>query len=224
MSMTSLAAQTLQRQISSGTFAPGNMLPGQRELAESMGISRASLREALSMLEALGLVRSMPGKGTLVTRGSRQVAPLPFTPGDAADLQQLWQFRFCMEPATAALAARNMRADQAPRLWGVQARLEDAALTSDMVSASTADLDFHHLIAALSGNGHLVGLMSSFEPDIGRAVALPFAEADRIHDVLREHRAIAAAICLGDADGARLAMQQHLRASARTLGLVFVEP
>jgi GntR family transcriptional repressor for pyruvate dehydrogenase complex len=67
MSMPNIAAQTLQRQILSGTYAAGEMLPSQRELAESMGISRASLREALSMLEALGFIRSVPGKGTLVS-------------------------------------------------------------------------------------------------------------------------------------------------------------
>lgn len=226
--MTSVAAQTLQRQISSGTWSPGNMLPGQRELAESMGISRASLREALSMLEALGFVRSLPGKGTLVTRGSYD-APPSFAPPQRTrphsdELQQLWQFRFCVEPASAALAARHMRADQAPRLWGVQARLEDAARTNDLVTAAAADLDFHQLIATLSGNGHLQDVMSSFESEIGRAVAMPFADAERIHDVLREHRAIAAAICVGDAPAARQAMQQHLRNSARTLGLELVEP
>ena len=224
MSMTSLVAQTLQRQIFCGTYQPGCMLPGQRELADSMGISRASLREALSMLEALGFVRSVPGKGPLVTRGTEKSGSTPAERGDATDLRQLWQFRFCMEPASAALAARNMPADQAPRLWGLQARMEDLALTHDMVGASAADLDFHRLVAELSGNQHLQRLMWSFDSEIGRAVQLPFAETDRIHDVLREHRAIAAAISLGDAEAACAAMQNHLRSSARTLGLAFVEP
>jgi GntR family transcriptional repressor for pyruvate dehydrogenase complex len=102
--------------------------------------------------------------------------------------------------------------------------MEDVVLTQDMVSASAADLDFHRLIAELSGNQHLQQLMWSFDSEIGRAVQLPFAETDRIHDVLREHRAIAAAVSLGDAEGARTAMQNHLRSSARTLGLDFVEP
>ena len=224
MSMTSLVAQTLQRQINCGTYQPGCMLPGQRELADSMGISRASLREALSMLEALGFVRSLPGKGVLVTRGIARSQGLSIAAADAPDLQQLWQFRFCIEPASAALAARAMRPEQSPRRWGVQARLEDVTLTQDMVSASAADLDFHRLLAELSGNEHLQRLMWSFDSEIGRAVQLPFAEDDRLHAVVQEHRAIATAVSLGDAEGARSAMQVHLRSSARTLGLDFTEP
>ena len=221
MSMTSLAAQTLQHQIATGTYMAGAMLPGQRELAGSMGISRASLREALSMLEALGFVRSIPGKGTLVTLGS---AAAQGGRADTPDLQLLWQFRFCIEPASAALAARTLKPEQAPRLWGIQARLEDAGRRNDLVSAAAADRDFHRLLAALSGNPHMERLMHDPEFEIGRAVQLPFAEANRVEVVVREHGAIAAAIAAGDAAAARAAMQEHLRSSARSLGIAFTEP
>jgi GntR family transcriptional repressor for pyruvate dehydrogenase complex len=245
MSTTNLAAKTLQRQISDGTWQPGNKLPGQRELAESMGISRATLREALSMLEALGFVRSLPGRGTLITHGTADAAsdPSRLTSKDAAEfpaptstlptalapthsqaLQQLWQFRFCIESASAALAARNMRLDQASQLWDVQARMEAAARTHGMAGTGATDLEFHRLIAALSGNAHLQEVLESFDSEIGRAVAVPVAEAGRINDVLREHRAIAAAICAGDAQDAREAMQQHLRNSAQSLGFEFTDP
>lgn len=231
MTTTNLAAQSLQRQIANGAWQPGQMLPGQRELAEQMSISRATLREALSMLEALGLVRSMPGKGTLVTHGghdpgpsysSSALAPIDSTHTQA--LQQLWQFRFCIDPASAALAARNMLPDQASDLWAVQARMEDAVRKNDMGTARAADLEFHQHISALSGNAHLQEVLSSFDFEIGRAIAIPFIEKERIQEVLHEHRAIAAAICVGDADGAREAMQEHLRNSARSLGFDFVEP
>jgi GntR family transcriptional repressor for pyruvate dehydrogenase complex len=245
MSTTNLAAQTLQRQISDGTWQPGNKLPGQRGLAESMGISRATLREALSMLEALGFVRSLPGRGTLVTRGpagsvpdtSRlatkdaaehaaltSALPTALAPTHSQALQQLWQFRFCIESASAALAARNMRLDQASRLWDVQARMEEEARVHGMAGTGASDLEFHRFIAVLSGNAHLQEVLSSFDSEIGRAVAVPVADAGRIDDVLREHRAIAAAICAGDAQGAREAMQQHLRNAARSLGFEFTDP
>ena len=59
-------AQTLQQHILSGHYPGGSQLPPQRELARQLGISRASLREALSMLEALGLVEIQPGKGVRI--------------------------------------------------------------------------------------------------------------------------------------------------------------
>ena len=66
-SLSNVAAQNIQRLIANGTYASGKTLPSQRDLAETLGISRACLREAISMLEALGLVRSHAGKGVFVT-------------------------------------------------------------------------------------------------------------------------------------------------------------
>ena len=106
-SVSNIAAQTLQRRILDGDYAPGAALPGQRELAENLGISRASLREAISMLEALGLLRSFVGKGVFVTAGApADVANLPSGP-NAMPPDAIFQMRFVIEPANAALAARR---------------------------------------------------------------------------------------------------------------------
>ena len=228
MSMPNIAAQTLQRQILSGTYKTGQMLPGQRDLAESLGISRASLREALSMLEALGFIRAMPGKGTLVTSGrssaanasARSSAALP----SSAELQSTFQLRYVFEPAAAALAARVINTHTTPRLWGVQARFEDALKNVDLVSASQADLEFHQLIAELSGNGGLMQVVRDFETRISHSQRLPFADHSRIWETAEEHRAIAAAISAGDAEGARAAMQRHLLQTAARAGIEFLQP
>lgn len=231
MSMPNIAAQTLQRQILSGTYAPGAMLPSQRELAESMGISRASLREALSMLEALGFIRSVPGKGTLVSqRQEGRVAP-PQPPagegGTAAatlDLAAVFQLRYTLESAAAALAARHISAQATPRLWGIQARFEEALKNLDLVSASHADLEFHQLLAELSGNPAFSQVVRQFERPISHSLRVPFADRERIWAPAVEHRAIAAAISAGDIEGARQAMQQHIVNAAQRVGLSFSPP
>lgn len=234
MSMPNIAAQTLQRQILSGTYEPGTMLPSQRELSDSMGISRASLREALSMLEALGFIRSVPGKGTLVTeRQAGRLAPPPLH--DAADgeavsaasalqLAAIFQLRYVLEPASAALAARNITPQATPRLWGIQARFEEALKNFDLVSASHADLEFHQLIAELSGNPGFTQVVRQFESPISHSLRVPFADPERIWTPAVEHRAVAAAISAGDVDGARRAMQQHLVNAAARVELEFVLP
>lgn len=231
MSMPNIAAQTLQRQILSGTYRPGEMLPSQRELSESMGISRASLREALSMLEALGFIRSVPGKGTLVAeRQAGRVTPPP-SPAPAAgaaapdmELAATFQLRYALEPAAAAFAARHINAHATPRLWGIQARFEDALKNLDLVSASHADLEFHQLIAELSGNPGFVQVVRQFENPISHSLRVPFADPERIWAPAAEHRAIAAAISAGDAEAARGAMQQHLVNAAARVGLTLVPP
>ena len=231
MSMPNIAAQTLQRQILSGTYAPGAMLPSQRELAESMGISRASLREALSMLEALGFIRSVPGKGTLVSpRQEGRVAPPQPPAGEggtaaaALDLAAVFQLRYTLESAGAALAARHISAHATPRLWGIQARFEEALKKLDLVSASHADLEFHQLLAELSGNPAFSQVVRQFERPISHSLRVPFADRERIWAPAVEHRAIAAAISAGDIDGARQAMQQHIVNAAQRVGLSFSPP
>jgi len=231
MSMPNIAAQTLQRQILSGTYAPGAMLPSQRELAESMGISRASLREALSMLEALGFIRSVPGKGTLVSQRQegRVTPPQPpagegGTAAAALDLAAVFQLRYTLESAAAALAARHISAQATPRLWGIQARFEEALKNLDLVSASHADLEFHQLLAELSGNPAFSQVVRQFERPISHSLRVPFADRERIWAPAVEHRAIAAAISAGDIEGARQAMQQHIINAAQRVGLSFSPP
>jgi GntR family transcriptional repressor for pyruvate dehydrogenase complex len=224
MSMPNIAALTLQRQILSGAYKAGQMLPGQRDLAESLGISRASLREALSTLEALGFIRSIPGKGTLVTLGrsvsANKVAGAPSSEG----IHATFQLRFALEPAAAALAARAVNAHTAPRLWDTLARFEEALKTLDLVSASNADLEFHQLIAELTGNSLFLQVAHDFEDHISHSRLLPFADHSRIWEPAKEHHMIAAAISAGDADGARQAMQKHLLNTAARAGIEFVPP
>ncbi|MDY7577202.1 FCD domain-containing protein [Herbaspirillum sp. RTI4] len=233
MSMSNTAAQHLQRQILSGVYQTGHMLPGQRDLAETMGISRASLREALSMLEALGFIRTVPGKGTLVTSGkgpgkSGKASKVSTKRGaitsSTSDIPATLQLRFVIEPAAAALAARGVNVHATARLWNIQARLENALKNLDLIEASQADLEFHQLIAELSGNPDLQRVLRDFSERISHSLRLPFADHARIWEPCEEHRLIAAAISLGDADGARAAMQTHLRNSAARAEIPLIEP
>jgi GntR family transcriptional repressor for pyruvate dehydrogenase complex len=227
MSMPNIAAQTLQRQILSGTYKAGQMLPGQRDLAESLGISRASLREALSMLEALGFIRSLPGKGTLVTSGRKSNANSVTNaalPPPSVELAATFQLRYVFEPAAAALAAHLNHSGNTARLWDVQARFEGALTMLDLVSASQADLEFHQLIAELSGNPGLLQVIHDFAGRISHSLRLPFADHARIWEPAEEHRVIAAAISAGDAEGARVAMQTHLLHTAARAGITFLLP
>lgn len=228
MSMPEIAAQTLQRQILSGAYKVGQMLPGQRDLAELLGISRASLREALSTLEALGFIRSLPGKGTLVTSGrsslTRTDTPHAASISSSAELTATFELRYVFEPAAAALAARHVTGHASLRLWDVQSRFEEALQSVDLISASQFDLAFHQLIAELSGNPGLLQVTRDFENRISHSLRLPFADHARIWEPAEEHRAIATAIAAGDREGARQAMQTHLQQTAARIGITFVPP
>lgn len=222
-SVSSIAAQTLQRRITTGEFARGSALPSQRELADSLGISRASLREAISTLEALGMVRSQAGKGVFVTWGARpDLEHLPVGPA-AMQPDALFEFRYVVEPAWAALAACRTGPAERDALEQCQLAMDNALKAGDLVSASEFDLQFHLKLAGLSGNPALLGVAGQFREQIAHSLRLPFANAENIWAPADEHHAILAAITAGDSAAARRAMRAHLDAAANRVGIHFVK-
>ncbi len=223
-SVSSIAAQTLQRRILDGHYAAGAALPGQRELAESLGISRASLREAISTLEALGMLRSAPGKGVFVTAGSQvKAADLPVGPS-AMPPDAIFQMRFVIEPANAALAARQRSDDGLNTLRECMADMQRALGASDLVTAAECDLRFHLGLAELSGNPALAAMTQHFQAQLAYSLRLPFADRSHIWHPADEHNVILAAVAAGNAAAARKAMQQHLISAAGRVGITFTKP
>ncbi|WP_111495333.1 FadR/GntR family transcriptional regulator [Marinobacter bohaiensis] len=221
--LSSVAAQALQRKITSADYAPGSRLPSQRALAESLGISRTSLREAISMLEALGLVRSHPGKGVYVSeRTPHSSDDVPRGPAGVT-AESIFQLRYIVEPAAAALAARhgNTAVDE---LQETQGQLERALTRLDLVAAAEWDLEFHKRIARHSGNPSLAEVMQESRIKIGYSLRLPFANTQRVWETVDEHRAVIQAVATGDAEQARRAMQRHLLAAADRIGIRFEQP
>lgn len=220
-SIANIAAQALQRRIAQGEFPAGSALPSQRELSEQLSISRASLREAISTLEALGLVRSQPGKGVFVTAGQRPDPAHPPRGTAAMTPQALIEFRAVLEPAWAALAALRIDDAGRDRLEATQRGMEAALKNCDLVMASDWDLQFHLLLAELSGNPGLMNIASLFSEHIGHSLRLPFSNPAGIWEPADEHRRIIDAIGAGDALRARDAMRHHLAAAARRVGIDF---
>ena len=104
------------------------MLPGQRELAEQMEISRPSLREAIMVLETLGVVRSLPGKGVMVLERSeplREVAP-----GEAT-MEDVLQLRYALEPFIVGIVAQSAGAAEISELRLLLLDLREAVEDGD---------------------------------------------------------------------------------------------
>lgn len=216
--ISSFAAQTLQRLILEGVFPRGEALPGQRELAVRLGISRTALREAISTLEALGMVHAQPGKGVFVTAGRARLpeeipnGPLEQTP------QDVFQFRAIVEPAAAALAAMDASPAVRASLHAIEQKMEEALRALDLVGASDADLAFHLAIADYAGNPLLARSIRSLEDSIAYSLRLPFADPAGIWAPVDEHRAVLAAIDVANVQAAQGAMRSHLVKAAERIG------
>src|SRR5690606_12157803 len=140
-------ADQMRSLIERGSFAPGSRLPAERELAERLGVSRPTLREALIVLEVEGFVHIRMGAGVFVATLNR---PANKTPAEEAEGPfELLRARALVECAIAEDAARVVRPDHIVNLDRILAHM--ASSLDDRNAALTADRDFHVAVADIIG-------------------------------------------------------------------------
>jgi DNA-binding FadR family transcriptional regulator len=211
-------ARQLSELIASGEFKPGQRLPAERELAEQLGVSRPSVREALIALEIEGKVEVRVGAGVFVTEGRPARASLAL----ANEVQgegpfELLQARMTVEGETAAHAAASATADEVAEIRAAVEELERCQLEG--ISADGADRAFHLAIARATHNGPLTSVVELLW-DQGRGTMWKqmekhFQTQSLRAATLRDHRAIVSAIAARDPEAAREAMKKHLGRVAR---------
>lgn len=215
-------AERLQRQILSGTYAPGAALPTERDLVTTTGLSRGSVREALRILEAQGLVRTRPGRygGSVVSKPSdAQLAGQIelFAKGRSVPLHALVAARQALEPMVAYLAARHRSAEDLQTLATISTRLDDAA-EDDVAGFLEHNASWHTALAAASHNDLLRAFTASISGLMLEASRIEnFASADVRKLVTQAHRRILQAIEAQDAEAARRRTERDIQAYAQHL-------
>ena len=201
----------LRTMIEDGELRPGDRLPGERELAKQLGISRASLRSGLDSLEAMGVLKSRHGAGTFVVEGpptlvSEPLSLLAFLHGFSLD--QMFEARRVLEVTLAGLAAENATRDQ---LKALAAEIDGMSrLLHDPAQYLIHDVRFHRAVAAASGNPILVAVMEMVSAVFYQQRRETIKHARDTKESLGMHRRIFVAIRAGQAAAARKAMSEHL--------------
>jgi DNA-binding FadR family transcriptional regulator len=208
----SMVAEALALRILGGEYPPAKPLPNEASLLGEFGVSRTCLREALQMLSAKGLVRSRPKLGTFV----REPHDWNFLDADLLRLRQrvvdkptflreLFAMRRMVEPETAALAATNATPAM---LAGLQIVVLDMARGSSARTVATmeADVTFHRLLLAASGNALLSGLGACIEEALRASIAITSHPDVNHRFALDKHLAVFEAVCDGNAAAARANM------------------
>ena len=210
-----------------GRLVPGDHLPAERTLSSELGVGRSSVREALRVLEVLGLIRTQTGSGPqsgaiIVARPSGGMSSLMRlqVAAQGFDVRDVVKTRLVFESAVvtelAELVARDT-ADSAPLDLGVAAQLLDAMDADGPVSEAeflALDAAFHLALAELSGNAVIASMMAGLRNSIESYVLagapnLP-SWAETSGRLRREHRAIVSAIEAGDAELARMRVTAHI--------------
>ena len=204
--------------------SPGAALPGERELAKRLGVSRPSVREALRTLERMGVLDVRHGAGTRAAASGADVlrTPLAFLLAlDRPSIEDLHETRTLLEVHLAGRAAER-RTDEdlaalSSALDAMRAHLSDPKAVTD------PDVRFHRAIATASHNRLLERIMNGLQENIRELIDAAWPANRSMRTSWDMHRAIYEAIRLGDPAAARKAMGRHMEsmtAELRGVGLI----
>lgn len=222
-----VALQAIRKLITEQGFGPGDALPSQRDLAVQLGVSRASLREALSSLSALGVVSIQPGKGVFVQ------APVELPRGEGAPAWpfasqasplEIFQLRYALEGFAAGLAAVTLSTFDLDELEDNVAAMREQLRAGDFEAAAKLDFEFHRRILLASGNQAMLSILTASADIFLESQKLPFIRAERAMETWQEHRKILRALARRASASAQKAMQEHVRNAALRTGISFIAP
>ncbi|GAB4051957.1 FadR/GntR family transcriptional regulator [Catellatospora paridis] len=196
MALTDEAIEKIKEMILSGVLRPGDKLPKEADLAERLGLSRNSLREAVRALSLIRVLDVRQGDGTYVTslEPGLLLEALTFVVDFHRDdtVLQFLEMRRILEPAAAALAAQRMTEEDIAKLATV---VEEIGPDASMEELVANDLEFHRLIAAGTGNAVLCSIIDGMSGPTTRARIWRGLTQDRAVERTREqHLAILDAI------------------------------
>jgi GntR family transcriptional regulator, transcriptional repressor for pyruvate dehydrogenase complex len=203
-------AQQIERLILK-KLRPGDKLPSERELAEMLGVSRSSIRDAIRGLELMGIVEPRQGAGTIVREISSDSAINPF--GNALkrrreSVSELLDFRKMLEPPLAARAATHASADEISEMEEILQRQEAKHTRGE--SAVAEDSEFHYSVALASGNSVVLKVLDILMDLLRDTRERSLQVEGRAQKSLAGHRRILAAIKRHDAEAAKAAMRRHI--------------
>lgn len=210
------AVNQIRELIRAGVLKPGQKLPTEKELANQLGISRPSFREALRILEAIGMVQTLKGVGTFIAQQASSgavddlVSEL-FTLGDPFDLIET---RDIVESGIAALVAMRASPGDIDQLEAMVSTVEAASHPPEH-HPMEPDLEFHYALARLTRNPILMELMQiiadRLKQRVWQTVRPQLINGLAESGILgRHHRKILDAIKAGDPERARAAMHSHM--------------
>jgi GntR family transcriptional regulator, transcriptional repressor for pyruvate dehydrogenase complex len=212
VAITDEAIEKIKEMIVSGALRPGDRLPREADLADHLGLSRNSLREAVKALSLIHVLDVRQGDGTYVT--SLEPSVLLDTMGFVIDFHrddtvlEFLEVRRILEPAATAMAAARMTRAEVAELRGLLAEVGSHPSVEELVAN---DLEFHRRIALGSGNQVLCSLVDGLSGPTQRArIWRGLTQESAVSRTLAEHGAICDALAAGEAEVARAWATVHV--------------
>ena len=188
---------TLRQAILKGEMEPGERLM-EIQLAQKLGVSRTPIREAIRKLELEGLVIMIPRKGAEVAHITEK------------DMRDVLEVRATLEDLAITLACKNITDDKIIELKNANKVFETAIVSKDIVNIVDADVSFHDIIYAMTGNQRLIQIINNLREQMYR-YRLEYIKDARNHSILiSEHNDIIANMQAGNVEIAKTVLHQHI--------------
>lgn len=200
-------------------FKPGDKLPNENEMSNNLGISRATLREAIRILSLQGILEVMRGKGTYVTKDMELFNDYGMGNFDRIRirLKDLYELRLLFEPQVTALAC--MRASQ-EEIDNICEKGEIVAkIINEGKDRTEADQDFHKLIIMASHNDFMIRFIPLINKAVSESIYLNSNSDILAEETLHDHALIMEFLRKHDELGAKYAMEIHIHHAIHTLKL-----
>ncbi len=209
--------EQIKQLMAGGELKPGDKLLPERELAERLKVSRASVREAIRALEMMGFMEIRPGDGTFVrdTNTDDIIQPLAmFLAVEKTSLLEMFSIRMIFETATARMAAEQASEEEVGQIKTALERMIKSLNVQDSERGEEYDTAFHYAVAEATHNGLLIRLFRTISEDFSRAVSTArrqlYTDAHNPQKIIDQHRRIFEAIKSHNPDMAAQAMLEHL--------------
>ena len=210
--------EQMKQMILDRTWKPGQKIPSEGELAELFGVSRASIREALLKLNAVGLLESRFSGGNYVREIGADIcmnAILPIVYVSDNSLMEVLEFRQVVEAKVAGLAARRAGKEDVKRLTKIEHEMEAAAREDSLEKFAQADIRFHLELANITKNTLLSASMQLVRDVLSTNMEILVSRRG-YESGIRDHLRIIDAVRLNDEKKATALMEAHLEDICRT--------
>jgi GntR family transcriptional repressor for pyruvate dehydrogenase complex len=210
--------EQIKQFISSGKLKPGDKLLPERDLAEKLGVSRASVREAIRTLDILGVIDIRPGGGTFIrgTNSDDIIRPLAmFLAVEQNSLLDMFEMRRIFETATVSLAAQRATSEELDEIQFMLVSMRDGINVRDPAKGEEFDAAFHFAVAEATHNTLLIKLFKTVSTEFAKANSAArqrlYQESElNAQKIVDQHTEIYEAIRAGLPEVASAAMLAHL--------------
>lgn len=204
------------QQMMNGTLQKGDKIEADRELAVLLNVGRSAIREAMKVLEVLGMVDIRPGQGTYISSDEADFFRIPLSWSlflNRSQIEDIIVVRNSLETKAAELAAFCEDVDELHHLSSICHSMQRALLEGDHGEFLQGDLDFHICIARCSGNDVIYTMIQTISNLMRHISGTGMVYEEQIREIYEEHQKIYGSILIHDGDGAREGMRLHLARS-----------